>query len=306
MENDVKSFVKTYFNTDPVSITFLGGGFYGRVYLANISTAPYRIVVKGYLFDGLCLRERDQLKLLGQHSLLQMPKIYMVHSKNDTIPVDFLAMEFLTGDNAGLIDPSAPIPWDSIGWEIVDNLLSYHAVIHSEGFGDLNGPYCDSWTGWYFPKAEAIFHSAQEMEASGGLDPEIFSIVRLAMENFQRIFDVPVENPCLIHGDYNTWNILLDSAHTHAIAAIDPFNCCWADPEFDLYQLSNANGKQYGLLEKYRSRKKLSDNFEVKNAFYELFTEIMHYHAANVPVQKEQMLREANQLKKQMELYGIS
>ena len=47
---------------------------------------------------------------------------------------------------------------------------------------------------------------------------------------------------------------------------IDPFNCCFADAEMDLYQLDNANGRDYGLLEQYSQRVRLSENFALKTA----------------------------------------
>ena len=101
---------------------------------------------------------------------------------------------------------------------------------------------------------------------------------------------MPVESACLIHGDYTTWNIMLNEELTEATALIDPFGCMWADRELELYQLENVNGKDYRLLERYRAAVPLSPNFEVKNCFYRLFTEIMHYHDASVPV-KESHIR---------------
>ena len=77
-------------------------------------------------------------------------------------------------------------------------------------------------------------------------------------------------------------NVMLDRGRSRAVAVIDPFHCCWADSEFDLYQLDNANGKGYGLLERYGEKMPLSDNFEAKRRFYELYTEVAHYHDAQV------------------------
>ena len=95
---------------------------------------------------------------------------------------------------------------------------------------------------------------------------------------------MPIERASLIHGDYNTWNILLDKEKTCVTAFLDPFGCCWADSEFDLYQLDNANGKEFGLLQCYAKKKKLSSNFYEKRCFYELFTEINHYYDSHVRV----------------------
>jgi len=109
----------------------------------------------------------------------------------------------------------------------------------------------------------------------------------------------------LIHGDYNTWNVILDDDLTCVKAVIDPFNCCWADSELDLYQLNNANGKYYGLLDIYSAKFPLSENFPLKTSFYEFVSEINHYYDAKVDVRRSQVPEEAIELEKQMTYFGI-
>ncbi len=111
---------------------------------------------------------------------------------------------------------------------------------------------------------------------------EPYVLFERSLERFDSIFCQSVTEASLIHGDYNTWNIILDETKSCALAVIDPFNCCWADREFDLYQLDNANGKAYGLLKRYSEKVPLSGNFEAKRRFYELYTEVNHYHDARV------------------------
>ena len=86
---------------------------------------------------------------------------------------------------------------------------------------------------------------------------------------------------------------------------IDPFNCCFADAEMDLYQLDNANGRDYGLLEQYSQRVRLSENFALKNCFYELFTELMHYHDAHVDPIVPRVAEETEALRIQLVRFGI-
>lgn len=86
---------------------------------------------------------------------------------------------------------------------------------------------------------------------------------------------------------------------------IDPFICCFADAEMDLYQLDNANCRDYGLLEQYRQRVRLSENFALNNCFYELFTELMHYHDAHVDPIVPRVAAEAEALRIQLVRFGI-
>jgi len=89
------------------------------------------------------------------------------------------------------------------------------------------------------------------------------------------------------------------------VAVIDPYNCCYGDSEFDLYQLNNANGKAFGLLEKYKNKQRVSENFELKMAFYELITEIMHYYDSDVIPNQELVDSQAMRLKAAMDMYKI-
>lgn len=81
-------------------------------------------------------------------------------------------------------------------------------------------------------------------------------------------------------------------------AIIDPFNCSYADREYDLYQLDNANGKEFGLLNNYCKKYQISENFVQKRAFYELFTELNHYYDAKHEIPKEFIANLAGNLKK--------
>lgn len=143
------------------------------------------------------------------------------------------------------------------------------------------------------------------MLQSGNLDLTIFEIIDKAYKSYDDIFYLPITKACLVHGDYNTWNIMLNQELTDVVAVIDPFNCCWADPEIDLYQLNNANGAYFSLIERYKKKRQLSENFNLKNSFYELFTEIMHFYDAGKDITKSNILIEAKHLKEHMLLHSI-
>ena len=142
-------------------------------------------------------------------------------------------------------------------------------------------------------------------QGRGQIGADTLAILHDAYRRYDEIFSEPVRRACLIHGDYNAWNVLLNPQRTHAIAVLDPFGAGWADPEKDLYQLESANGRELGLLDAYRAQARLSPLFEVKRRFYEAFTEAMHYCDANVDASRSHLKAQAEALRDAMRREGI-
>lgn len=307
MQHICESIVKKYYGITPNSIRPLGGGFYGRVFLAELGTEPFTIIIKIYLYPHLAEKEAGQLKILSAHSTVKMPEVFFIHTAESDIPNDAIIMEYISGINAG--DSDIVIPDNSrrsIAEAIIENLLSYHQTVNPKGFGEINAvSYEPDWKLFYKPKADAALWKAEQMKRKGKLDDYVISVIKKSRNNYDRIFYLPVKEARLIHGDYNTWNVLLDEKLTCIKAVIDPFGCCWADSELDLYQLNNANGKYYRLLDIYSAKFTLSENFPLKMCFYELVSEINHYYDANVDVEFSQIPEAANKLEKQMNNFGL-
>lgn len=306
MKDIVTRVIKKYYNTGVTNIESLGGGFYGKVFLASINEPPYKVVVKIYLEDGLASNESLQLRTLGKYALVTMPKVYHVHEKDEDIDHDVLMMEYLTGVNAGIQDKVNEDYLNDISERIIDNLIAIHSVKNPNGFGELNSEKLyDNWRDYYKPKAKRIYESAAELHSNDDLDEKTYQVFKKAYEKFDQIFYLPIKEGCLIHGDYNTWNVMLNEELTEVVAVIDPFGCCWGDSEYDLYQLNNANGKYYGLLDRYKRKCTLSENFELKICFYEMFTELMHFHDAGVEISHSDIPNTALKMEELMNKYNI-
>lgn len=306
MKHIAKDIIKKYYSTEAKTITALGGGFYGRVFLVELEKSPYKVVLKVYLFNGLADKEKQQLEILSKYAIIRMPKVYFTHYHDISLPNDVLAMEYLEGVNAGMQEQINEEYLDYIGDKMVDNLIAYHSVENKEGFGEIGADaFAKDWREYYKVKVDDIYERATKMFHSGKLNETIYEVIDKAYKSYDKIFYLPITKACLIHGDYNTWNIMLNKELTDVAAIIDPFNCCWADPEIDLYQLSNANGSYFSLIERYKKKRKLSENFELKNSFYELFTEIMHFYDAQIDIAKSNILSETMHLKEQMLLNCI-
>lgn len=308
MQEIAEALVKRYYKTDPYTITSLGGGWYGRVFLAEMNTEPKKVIVKIHLFPNLAEKEACQLEMLAAHATVKMPEVFFVHKASPDIPYDVIVMEYIPGVNAGNfnlfdIDEKNRV---AIAEQMIDNLLSYHEVINPDGFGEIGSDSFEpDWKKWYRAKADSALAKAESLYADGKIDDVIISVTRKAHELYDRIFYLPIKEARLIHGDYNPWNILLDENLTHISAVIDPLNCCFSDPEMDLYQLNHANGKEYHLLDIYASKVPLNENFALKSIFYELFDHVAHYYDTGVEIDLPFMTALANELEQQMQVFGL-
>lgn len=293
MQAEIKPIVKKYYDATIIRTEPLGGGFYGRVFGVNIDKEPFKMVIKLYLVPGLAKKEALQIKTLTKYAKVKMPEIYFVESAKDD-GHDALGMSFISGVNAGDLKKLPSDTVKQIGNEIVDNLIAYHSAINAAGFGQLDSEkYYSDWREYYRPVAIEILQKATKMYMNKKLDKETYKIMEKAVNLFDKVFYLPITQARLIHGDYNTWNVILTENLQHVSAVIDPFNCCWADSEFDLYQLDNANGKNFNLLTLYSNRVKLSENFEFKREFYELFTELNHFYDAGIGIAKSNIFSQA-------------
>ncbi|MBP1754689.1 MAG: hypothetical protein H6Q59_1087 [Firmicutes bacterium] len=308
MQQIAEAIVNRYYGTNPLKITSLGGGWYGRVFLAEMTSEPTKVIIKIHLFPNLAEKEACQLEVLAAHATIKMPEVFFVHKAIPIIPYDAIIMEYIPGVNAGNYNILEIKEKNrvAIAEQIVDNLLSYHKVINPEGFGEIGSiTFEPDWNKWYKTKADDALSKAVLFYASEKIDDVIFSVIRKAHEFYDRIFYLPVKEARLIHGDYNPWNILLDEDLTQVSAVIDPLGGCFADSEMDLYQLNHANGKEYKLLDIYASKSPLSENFSLKSSFYELFDHVAHFYDTNVEIDYPFMVALAKEMEQQMQDFGL-
>lgn len=95
MQQIAEMLIYEYYGTMPEKVTALGGGFYGRVFLAKHSKEFGRLVVKIYLFPNLAQKEANQLRILSSYSSVKMPKVYFVHTSSKGISMERI-MDCLT------------------------------------------------------------------------------------------------------------------------------------------------------------------------------------------------------------------
>lgn len=283
----------------PVRAERLGGGYYADVYRIHTETGVCPDVVKVYKTKGMMAQECASLAVLRAHALSPMPQVLWTQTAEENYPFDVMAMEYLAGANGGGVRYFSKRKREQLAEQVVDNLLAWHDTVNPLGFGALSAKdFSPSWQTYYFERAQRILKMAEEMHQNGQLPNDILQTMHTAVAQFDTVFSQPIRQASLIHGDYNMWNVLVDNKSCTVTAVIDPCNCMWADSEMDLYQLNNANGKHLGLLETYAKKRPLSENFNAKCAFYELFTEIEHYYHSGHPIDKMRVQKQANALKK--------
>ena len=295
--NELKKYADTLLPERSVKIQRIGGGYYADVYRLDFKVSE-PLIVKVYKSEQVMEDEISQLAVLKTHSLYPVPDIILSHNKNKKYGKDFIIMNFLEGDNAGKIHYLSSDKRNKLANSIIDNLVALHNVHNPLGFGDINGEkFYETFNDYYKEKVSDILAMASELHRKKELTDYVYDVAKSAAENFDKIFYLPITESSLVHGDYNTWNILANKKQCKVTAIIDPCGCMWADREYDLYQLNNANGKHLKLFETYANKLPLSKNCFEKMAFYELFTEIEHYYKSGYPVIQKLIKKQADNLK---------
>ena len=61
------------------------------------------------------------------------------------------------------------------------------------------------------------------------------------------------------------------------LAAVDPFNVMWAEPEYELFAMTVGYGEKLRLYELYKSKVQTSEYCDLKLEMYALYSELLWY-----------------------------
>ena len=274
--NKITDYLQNKINSKIVSVKYIGGGSYGRVYKCEDDNGRI-FAVKIFLNDGMAYRESLSLQTVAKSCVLKIPEVYGLFLKSQGSPADFIYFEYIDGKDAFTASLKKPfIPKkikNDFAEAVTDALLSIHTA-KSDKFGPIESPDYDSWLDYYSSFSDKILHDAEKAAQSGKLNKNIFEIMKQAYDRFDSIFSDKVDEACLIHGDLNVMNVIVDKKFK-PIAIIDPLNSIYGDREYDLFQLMNLSGNRFDLYETYKRKFKTSDKCDLKCAFYRLFNEVM-------------------------------
>lgn len=273
----VKEIVKEQVGQAVAEIKYLGGGSFGLAFCVKFADGK-KIVVKLLRAEDMLEKEVYDLRLLSTHCPIKIPQILFVKKADEKIPVDCYGMEMIEGK-------SALMSFKMLFWskrkrlDFADKVTSALHEIHcqtNEKFGDTLNPDCETWLDYYKPFAQAVLDKAEEMYKEKALSKKIISAMRSAWEKFDVIFSEEVNEACLIHGDLNVANIMVDKG-SRLCGLIDPLNSAYADREYDLFQFDNMTGKRFYLRETYTRKYGASKYCDAKCAFYGLWNEVYCY-----------------------------
>ena len=260
------------------AVNYLGGGSFGMAFCVKFADAA-PIVVKFLRASDMLEKEVFDLKLLENNCPLKFPKVLFERKADDIIGVDCYAMEKIDGSSAFMSYLSRLLMGKRKKQVFADKVTTALHEIHShtnDKFGDTLCPNCDSWLEYYKPFAQAVLDKAEELRSSNELSEKIIATMRDAWAKFDVIFSEEVEEACLIHGDLNLANIMVDK-NFEISGFIDPLNSAYADKEYDLFQFDNLFGKNFSLRKTYIKKYGASKNCDVKCAFYGLWNEVYCY-----------------------------
>ncbi len=263
-----------YFSTAIKKIKYLGGGSFGLAYGVEFGDSK-KIVIKFLRAKDMLEKEVYDLKLIADNCPVKMPSVLFVRNADDTIPIDCYGMDLIDGSNAvfstGMLLQSKRKRL-KFADEVVTALHEIHCV-KNEKFGDTIEPVYENWIDFYKSFAKAILDKAEELCSGGELSQKVIDALREAYDKFDVIFSEKVDEACLIHGDLNIANIMVDKKHRIA-GFIDPLNSMYADREYDLFQFDNLTGKRFFLRETYMKKYGASKYCDAKCAFYGLYNEV--------------------------------
>lgn len=271
-----KDVLRNHYSCDIKQISYIGGGYFGYVYYAEINNEPYSLIMKACLSPDMCENEARDLNLLGDGCPISVPKVYFTYASTSDIPIDFICMEYMHGrDVLSAFNPIklAFIP-KSKKKKFADEIVEAMGVWHSrenEKFGLTGNAVYDNWFDYYKPFACDILDTAKTHRDL--FSNKMLEVMTDAWNKFDVIFCDKVDRAVFVHGDLNVVNIMCDNK-MNVTAIIDPLESKWADKEFDLFQLRNFTGDQFGLYDAYKSKYSVSKMVDSKCAFYGLFNEV--------------------------------
>lgn len=291
----VEQVCRRQFGAGPDYVEPVGGGYYGTVYF--VTCGEKTTVFKLYLLSGLAQKEADQLSLLRAKLPLPVPETFGVYREEELY--DTLIMEKLEGVNGGSPKLAYRRKKDRLrlAGSLIDALIALHDA-PVEGFGEIGGETFSNWNDCYRARLDGIRAALEKQERT--IPGELRTQIEEAYQNLGRVLCEPVKRPSIIHGDLNLWNVMVNPETMQITGVIDPFDCCRADRELELFQLENATGKRFSLLPKYREQVRLSTYFDIKKDYYHFWDDIKHIALAGL-YQEKPLLKLGRKLLREIE-----
>lgn len=273
----LRSFIDTTFSADVTSVQKKAEGAFGIIYSVQMTCDPGQVVIKAHKFPGRGLAEKRQLEALRKYAPVPVPQVYALHIAPDT-SYEVLIMEHLPGIEGrqlGELDEKAR---EKVARHMIEVQRTLHAVRSPNGFGRFDGPYYETWWGYYGQRVRAINQLIQHpFSPAEELPSLVREVAQHALDRVEDILSHRQGEAVLIHSDYCLGNLLFHPSTYQVTGLIDPLDAEWADYELDLVHLTKSHGNRYHLLETYQRMISLDQDFELRYWFYMFWTWLYYY-----------------------------
>lgn len=254
-------------------VVHIGKGASGAVYRVTCDGELKEMAVKISEHPELMQQEYKMLSFLKEKTQSKIPAVYFC----DTVENNgIIAMEYINGISGADKKLKYRFGKKRLAHSIVDNLLVLQQA-HNDKFGPIDRAVYDTWQAYYKEFADEIFAFSEKMFAENKLDQKVMQAVELSYRSMDRIFAEDRSVPTLIHGDYWMPNFIVDPKKMELLAAVDPFNVMWAEPEYELFAMTVGYGKKLHLYEIYKRKINVSKYCDLKVELYALYSELLWY-----------------------------
>ena len=268
--------VETTFEAQVTAVIKIGQGFYAHIYQVALDRNPDIVIVKCHQFPGRAAKEAEQLHVLRKHALVNVPEVYQLHPHSEEFPWEALSMAHVPGINASKAEFPTEQAQSQFVDTVVENLLAWHAVTHSDGFGELNGPFYETWLESYGRRLSTYHQRIHQQPYRTAVSDYVLNLIDTSYEKMSIIFAKANTRACLVHSDYNAWNMMIDPYTFQLTGIIDPIDAGWCDFEIDLFHLPNCR-PELGLLERYLQEVNVNDGFWGRFTFYRFWDDVKHF-----------------------------
>ena len=265
--------VRKNLNLTANNVSHIGKGASGSVYCISTDGDPKRIAVKVSDHSELLHQEFEMLSFLKEKTKSKIPTVYFFDDEKST---GLLAMEFIDGISGTDNSLHFSFRKKHLAESIVNNLLVIQQA-HNDKFGPYNNADYDTWLDYYKEFSDEIYSFSVHMNQKGELEDIVMKAVEASYKNLNNIFSKGTGKPTLIHGDYWLPNFIIDKKSMELLAAVDPFNVMWAEPEYELFAMTVGYGEKFRLYELYKSKVTVSEYCDLKLEMYALYSELLWY-----------------------------
>ena len=265
--------VRKNLNLTAKNISHIGKGASGSVYCVSTDGNPEKIAVKVSEHSELLHQEFEMLSFLKEKTNSKIPTVYFFGNEKG---IGLLAMEFIDGISGTGNSIRFSFRKKHLAESIVNNLLVIQQS-HNDKFGPYDKAVYDTWLDYYKEFSDVIYEFSVHMNQKGELEDIVMKAVEASYKNLDKIFSQGTGKPTLIHGDYWLPNFIIDKKSMELLAAVDPFNVMWAEPEYELFAMTVGYGEKLRLYELYKSKVQTSEYCDLKLEMYALYSELLWY-----------------------------